>query len=74
MPRDTQPPPAMGDRNQLSPDELHILEMRVLPTARRWLSMPGLEHHARQTLAYWGEAFDVPVHLRSVEERERAGL
>ena len=74
MPKDTQNPAIMGDRSQLSPDELHILDMRVLPTARRWLGIPGLDRHAMQTLAYWGESFEIPMHLRSVEERERAGL
>jgi hypothetical protein len=71
---DNHAPPAMGDRSQLSSEELHILDLKVLPTARRWLSIPGLDRHAMQTLAYWGETFEVPMYLRSVEERERAGL
>jgi hypothetical protein len=45
-----------GDRSKLTGHELHILDTQVLPTARRWLTQfPGLAHHARQTLAYWGE-------------------
>lgn len=73
MPRDAQTPSAMGDRSRLSQDEAFILDTKVLPTARRWLSMPGLDRHAMQTLTYWGEAFEVPLHLRGVEQRERAG-
>jgi hypothetical protein len=44
-----------GHRGSLSSDELHLLETKVLPTARRWLEIPGLAHHGRQTLEYWGE-------------------
>lgn len=46
-----------GDRARLSPDQRRILEEEVLPTARRWLQVPGLAEHGRQTLSYWGETF-----------------
>lgn len=75
MPKDTQgAAPLWGDKNKLSHDELQLLETKILPTARRWLNIAGLEEHAMKTLRYWGESFEIPVHLRSVEERERAGL
>lgn len=45
-----------GERGNLSRDELYTLEARVLPTARRWLGIPGLREHAEKTLAHWGEA------------------
>ncbi len=74
MPKDNKfQPHVMGDRTTLTPDERNILENQVLPTARRWLSMPGLDVHAMQTLDYWGETYEVPIHLRSREEREKAG-
>ena len=66
--------PARGDKNTLSADELALLETKILPTARRWLSIYGLEHHGMQTLDYWGETYEIPIHLRSAEEREKAGL
>ena len=44
-----------GDRNRLSRDELQRLDMDIIPTARRWLSIPGLDEHAKKTLEYWGE-------------------
>lgn len=45
-----------ADRNGLSRDQRDVLEMQVLPAARRWLrTHPGLAHHAAKTLAYWGE-------------------
>lgn len=44
-----------GDKMALSRDELTLLEDKILPTARRWLTIPGLAEHGRQTLAYWGE-------------------
>lgn len=49
-------PNQRGDRNRLSRDELLLLDNEVLPTARRWLNIPGLASHAKQTLTYWGEA------------------
>lgn len=67
-------PNVRGDRNGLSFDELRILDEQVLPTARRWLAMPGLDEHAIKTLDYWGESYAVPMYLRSVREREAAGL
>lgn len=74
MPRDNKfAPHVMGDRSALSPDELFILDTKVLPTARRWLAMPGLDAHAMQTLDYWGESYEVPIWRRSREEREKAG-
>ena len=42
-------------RDGLSHDEIHILENKILPTARRWLSIPGLADHGKQTLEFWGE-------------------
>ncbi len=48
--------PQRGNRENLTRDELEILDTKVLPTARRWLRMfPGLAHHAVSTLQYWGE-------------------
>lgn len=47
-----------GDKTQLTPDELELLETKILPTARRWLNIPGLAEHGRETLEYWGEGFD----------------
>ena len=44
-----------GDKAKLSFDERELLETKVLPTARRWLSIPGLSEHGAQTLAFWGE-------------------
>ena len=44
-----------GDRASLTHDELVLLETEILPGARRWLDIPGLEDHGKQTLAYWGE-------------------
>lgn len=44
-----------GDRSSLTYDEREILENKILPTARRWLSHPELKAHAEQNLAYWGE-------------------
>ena len=44
-----------GDRTSLSYDDRVTLETRVLPTAREWLKIPGLQDHGRQTLEYWGE-------------------
>lgn len=43
-----------GDRAKLTYDELELLEDSVLPTARRWLGIPGLEQFGRNTLEYWG--------------------
>lgn len=51
----TAPGQAQGDRTKLSFDDLQLLEEKILPTARRWLGIPGLAEHGRQTLAYWGE-------------------
>ena len=48
--------PKLGDRTSLAPHEVHILEEKVLPTARRWLrEYPQLAHHAVTTLSFWGE-------------------
>ena len=46
---------ASGDKSKLSGTELGILEDKVIPTARRWLRIPGLAEHGRKTLDYWGE-------------------
>jgi hypothetical protein len=70
MPKDQSfQPHVRGDRYALSSDERRILEEQVLPTAHRWLSMPGLDAHAVQTLAYWGETFDMPARLRDRDDR-----
>ena len=74
MPKDQSAPSPYGDKNSLTHDELVLLEGKILPTARRWVAMPGLAAHGMQTRTYWGEPFEVPMHYRSVEERERAGL
>lgn len=47
--------PNMGDKSTLTRDELELLETKILPTARRWLTIPSLAEHGRQTLDYWGE-------------------
>lgn len=74
MPKDVRAnPKPIGDRNALSHDELVTLETRVLPTARRWLGIYGLDLHAMQTLDYWGEPYEIPIWRRSREEREKAG-
>ena len=44
-----------GDRSALSFDEQELLVSKVLPNARRWLSIPDLREHGLKTLAYWGE-------------------
>lgn len=44
-----------GDRNSLTRDEAQLLYEKVLPAARRMLTVPGLREHGEQTLAYWGE-------------------
>ena len=44
-----------GSRAALTYDQLDLLESKVLPTARKWLGIPGLEDFGRDTLAYWGE-------------------
>lgn len=45
-----------GDRYALTPKDLNILDMQILPTARRWAENGGsLAEHGRQTLAFWGE-------------------
>lgn len=51
---------ARGDRLRLTFDQQHLLEQRVLPTARRWIQtydrQSSMYQHALKTLAYWGEA------------------
>lgn len=54
--------PHRGDKLMLRADELDLLESQILPTARRWLSDPGLADHGRQTLMYWGE--EIPMEYR----------
>lgn len=44
-----------GDKSKLTFEQLELLEDSILPTARKWLNIPGLEDSARQTLEYWGE-------------------
>ena len=56
MPKDAQTVlPTRGDKNMLTAAELALLETKILPTARRWLSIPGLAEHGRKTLEFWGE-------------------
>ncbi|WP_156025866.1 hypothetical protein [Sulfitobacter sp. 20_GPM-1509m] len=52
---DGQFTPPQGNRQSLTYDQRDLLENTVLPTARRWLKIPGLESQAKTTLAYWGE-------------------
>jgi hypothetical protein len=45
-----------GDRSKLSREDLNTLDMKVLPTARRWLrEFPAMRQHAISTLEYWKE-------------------
>lgn len=44
-----------GNRADLTPDELALLDGKIIPTARRWLDIPGLRDQGKRTLAYWGE-------------------
>jgi hypothetical protein len=63
--------PTRGDKRTLSHDQLALLENKILPTARRWLGIPGLAEHGAKTLAFWGETFDMPAHLvRRMEAAE----
>lgn len=55
--------PTKGDKLALSKDQLNLLENKVLPTARKWLGITDLAEHAVKTLTFWGETFDMPVHL-----------
>ena len=48
--------PGRGNKTSLSMDERHTLETKILPTARKWLKMPGLRSHGENTLTYWGAA------------------
>ena len=43
------------DRSKLSRDQLFLLNDKILPTARKWLGIPGLKEHGEKTLAHWGE-------------------
>lgn len=47
--------PQGGNHETLTFDQRELLENTVLPTARKWLKMPGLQKHGESTLAYWGE-------------------
>lgn len=50
-----------GDKAKLSHSELTLLETKILPTARSWITdMPGLAQQAKQTLEYWGEPVPEP--------------
>lgn len=50
-----------GDRSQLPPDQLDLLEQVVLPRARRHAMDPTMREHGARTLAYWGEPIpDLP--------------
>lgn len=52
--------PKRGDRRMLSAHELETLDMKVLPTARRWVEEysvgSSLWAHGKATLEHWGEA------------------
>ena len=54
-PRPEGNPDADGDMSELSADQLRLLETKILPTARRWLGIPGLREQGEKTLAYWGQ-------------------
>lgn len=46
----------MSNRDGLNAAEKEVLDVKILPTARRWLrTHPGLSQHAISTLSYWGE-------------------
>lgn len=51
-----------GDKSTLNIDQRDLLENTILPTARRWLDIPGLAHHGASTLMFWGEN---PTPLRN---------
>ena len=40
----------------LSRDKQDLLYNQILPTARRWLQIPGLKEQGQRTLEYWGES------------------
>lgn len=42
-------------RENLSFDELKLLDDNILPTARRWLGIPGLAEQGKRILESWGE-------------------
>ena len=44
-----------GDRGKLNFDERALLEQKIIPAARRWISIPGLKDHGKATLEFWGE-------------------
>lgn len=46
---------SVGDRTALNFNQRELLENTILPTARRWLRVPGLKDQGLKTLAYWGE-------------------
>lgn len=47
---------AKSTRSDLSADELFLLEDKILPTAKRWVTqVPGLAEQGQKILDYWGE-------------------
>ena len=45
-----------GDKSKLDRDQRILLETKIIPTARRWLTeYPDWKNHAEKTLEYWGE-------------------
>ena len=54
-PKPSAAPDLRRKKSDLSRDELELLAMKVIPTARRWLQVPGLADSGRQTLEYWNE-------------------
>ncbi|MCP4206696.1 MAG: hypothetical protein GY767_06580 [Shimia sp.] len=46
---------ADNPRERLTHDEKRFLSDRVLPTAKRWLTIPGLADHGKKTLEFWEE-------------------
>jgi hypothetical protein len=52
-------PKDKGDRYSLTPEKIKVLDLEVLPVARRWVEKyePGttLHMHGMQTLRYWNE-------------------
>lgn len=47
----------VGDRTKLGFDQRAMLETKILPTARDWLTSPALRKHGLQTLRYWQEPY-----------------
>lgn len=54
-----------GNRNDLSGEELRVLDMEILPGARRWVNeIPGLAEQGARLLAHWGQPISVEDAIR----------